>query len=88
MIAYRVYIGEQLGGSGLVTWMQRGELIVANGRQMVSLAHGVIVPSDGWHADPGAAKAAAAKAIQDIAVKLVEQAAGFMREAEVGHVVA
>jgi hypothetical protein len=66
---------------GLMTYVNRGVPVLFNGDPMVQLAHGTIVDSEGWHADLGSAKRAAADRIEQLGTRLMEQAAKLRADA-------
>ena len=66
---------------GLMTYVNKGVPVLFNGDPMVQLAHGTIVDSEGWHADLGSAKRAAADQIEQLGARLMEQAAKLRAEA-------
>lgn len=66
---------------GLMTYVNKGVPVLFNGDPMVQLAHGTIVDSEGWHADLGLAKRAAADQIEQLGTRLMEQAARLRAEA-------
>jgi hypothetical protein len=66
---------------GLMTYVNKGVPVLFNGDPMVQLAHGTIVDSEGWHADLGSAKRAAADYIEQLGTRLMEQAAKLRADA-------
>lgn len=69
-------------GDGLMTHVSKGIPVLFNGDPMVQLSHGTIVDSEGWHADLGSAKRAAADQIEQLGNRLMEQAAKLRAEAD------
>lgn len=63
------------------TWASSGESLLVEGRQMVRLPHGAILPADGYHDTIAAAKRAAADEIDAICLSLSKQAANLRQEA-------
>lgn len=71
---YRYEVGSQVHDDGLSTWPVKGEAVEVDGRRMVKLAHGVIVPAGGWHESKAAARTAAAEQMERMGVRLIGQA--------------
>lgn len=74
MKRFSVYIGHALCGPGVQSWLDVGDAVTVDGRQMVRLPGGTIVTADGWHDTLQAAQAAAADRLEEIAARVAEQA--------------
>ena len=74
MKRFSVFIGQSLCGPGVQSWLDVGDAVTVDGRQMVRLPGGTIVTADGWHDTLQAAQAAAADRLEEIAARVAEQA--------------
>lgn len=75
MKRFSVFIGRSLGGLGVQWWLDTGDAVTVDGREMVRLPGGSIIAADGWHDTLQAAQAAAADRLEEIAGRVAEQAA-------------
>jgi hypothetical protein len=72
---YRATVGDvQVGKDGLPYYVQQGEPHTIDATPMVRLAHGVLVPAAGWHAEYGDAVLEAAQRIEVLGHRLLAQA--------------
>jgi hypothetical protein len=71
---FSVFIGQSLCGPGVQSWLDVGDAVTVDGRQMVRLPGGTIVTADGWHDTLQAAQAAAADRLEEIAGRVADQA--------------
>ena len=74
MKRFSVFIGQSLCGPGVQSWLDVGDAVTVDGRQMVRLPGGTIVTADGWHDTLQAAQAAAADRLEEIAGRVADQA--------------
>lgn len=74
MKRFSVFIGRSLSGPGVQSWLDVGDAVTVDGREMVRLPGGTIVTSDGWHDTLQAAQSAAADRLEEIAARVAEQA--------------
>lgn len=77
---YRYEIGTNVYEEGVTVFHVKGRAVEVDGRRMVELAHGVIVPDKGWREDDTAARMAAAEQIERMGVRLIGQAARMRME--------
>jgi L-fucose isomerase-like protein len=79
---YRATVGDvQVGKDGLPYYVQAGEPHTIDATPMVRLAHGVLVPAAGWHAEYGNAVLEAAQRIEVLGHRLLAQADRLRAEA-------
>jgi len=78
---FRVDIHETLGNVGVFTNTVSGEPVLVDGREMVWLSHGSIVPDKGFHDTLSDACRAAAGRVEDIGHRLLAQAERLRAEA-------
>ncbi len=79
---YRATVGDvHLGKDGLPFYVQAGEPHTIDATPMVRLAHGVLVPAAGWHAEYGDAVLEAAQRIEVLGHRLLAQADRLRAEA-------
>jgi hypothetical protein len=77
---FSVFIGQSLCGPGVQWWLDTGDAVTVDGREMVRLPGGTIVTAEGWHDTVHAAVAAAAERLDSIAASVAGQA-GILRSA-------
>jgi len=78
---YRVETGQALYDDGVSTWVSEGTMAMVEGVPMVRMAHGTIVPADGWSATKEEARMVASLHVESIGRKLLEQAKRMRAEA-------
>lgn len=74
---HKVQVGCSVWADGVSTVSLVGTPRTIDGSPMVQLAHGPIMPADGWHATEAEAKAAAANEIEKLGRGLLDQAKRF-----------
>lgn len=79
---HKIQIGSSVWGGGISTVALKGTPRTIDGTPMVQLAHGAIVPADGWCATEAEAKAKAADEIEMIGRNLFHQAKQLKDAAE------
>lgn len=81
---YKVSVSDSwVRRDGCGTYMTSGEAVTVDGRPMVRLHGGTIVPADGWSADKATATANAAMRIAQLGRLLLDQAEQMRRPAAV-----
>lgn len=79
---FKIQIGSSVWGGGVGTVALEGTPRTIDGTPMVQLAHGAIVPADGWFPTEAEAKAKAADEIELIGRSLFHQAKQLKEAAE------
>lgn len=81
MTLYRLDVHYQQSDDGLATCLVKGDPVTVDGKQMVKLHHGTIVPATGFVDSIGEAKQEAARQIEVIGHRLLAQASKLRAEA-------
>lgn len=81
MTVYKIDIHDRRDSDGLLTWVVKGQPVTVDGVRMVKLAHGTIVPADGFVDTLAEAKQEAARQIEMIGHRVLAQADRLRAEA-------
>ena len=81
MKLYKIEVHERQKKDGLDTWLIEGTAIDIHGERMVKLAHGTIIPANGFFSTLAEARLEAARLIEGIGHRLLSQANTLRAEA-------
>ena len=79
---YRYEVGTNVYEEGVTAYPVKGQAVEVEGRRMVELAHGVIVPDAGWSATQAEASLLAALEIERMAGLLCGQSVQMRSQIE------
>lgn len=71
---YRYEVGTNVYEDGVTAYPVKGQAVEVEGRRMVELANGVIVPAAGWFASVDEARLQAAEDVEALGLRLLAQA--------------
>ena len=71
---FRYEVGTNVYEDGVTAYPVKGQAVEVEGRRMVELANGVIVPDAGWFASEDEARLQAAADVEALGLRLLAQA--------------